>query len=56
MDFNAFRMKMENGHNVERKLPTNATGGCLCGAIRYKIKFPKDHDFAANVSCFFTAS
>ncbi|KAI1339287.1 glutathione-dependent formaldehyde-activating GFA [Xylariaceae sp. FL0016] len=25
--------------------PTSITGGCLCGAIRYRVDFPKDHDF-----------
>ncbi|KAI0147482.1 glutathione-dependent formaldehyde-activating GFA [Xylariaceae sp. FL1272] len=25
--------------------PTFVTGGCLCGSIRYRVEFPKDHDF-----------
>ncbi|KAI2781443.1 Mss4-like protein [Daldinia loculata] len=25
--------------------PTSITGGCLCGSIRYRVDFPKDHDF-----------
>ncbi|KAI8632941.1 glutathione-dependent formaldehyde-activating enzyme [Xylariaceae sp. FL1651] len=27
------------------KPPGFVTGGCLCGSIRYRIDFPKDHDF-----------
>ncbi|KAI0847621.1 Mss4-like protein [Daldinia vernicosa] len=25
--------------------PTSITGGCLCGSIRYRVDFSKDHDF-----------
>ncbi|KAF1810553.1 hypothetical protein P152DRAFT_420420 [Eremomyces bilateralis CBS 781.70] len=25
--------------------PTYITGSCLCGALKYRIDFPKDHDF-----------
>ncbi|KAI3393064.1 hypothetical protein diail_4773 [Diaporthe ilicicola] len=28
--------------------PTFVTGGCLCGAIRYRIDFPQGHNFAEN--------
>ncbi|KAI1842639.1 hypothetical protein JX265_000317 [Neoarthrinium moseri] len=32
--------------------PTSITGGCLCGAIRYKVDFPAEHDFLkASTSC-----
>jgi hypothetical protein len=30
--------------------PPRVTGGCLCGAVRYRLDFPRDHDFAMNVS------
>ncbi|XDG07663.1 hypothetical protein ABKA04_007278 [Annulohypoxylon sp. FPYF3050] len=30
---------------VDFKKPTSITGGCLCGAIKYKVDFPNDHDF-----------
>ncbi|KAI1501883.1 glutathione-dependent formaldehyde-activating GFA [Biscogniauxia marginata] len=30
--------------------PTTITGGCLCGSIRYKVDFPKDHDFLKSSS------
>lgn len=29
--------------------PSTITGGCLCGAIRYQVDFPEDHDFLDNV-------
>ena len=29
--------------------PTYITGGCLCGKIRYRADFPKDHDFQKMV-------
>lgn len=29
--------------------PARATGGCLCGAIRYTVVFPPGHDFVSNV-------
>lgn len=29
--------------------PTSITGGCLCEALRYKITFPPNHDFAKAV-------
>lgn len=29
--------------------PDFITGGCLCGSIRYRVEFPKDHDFLASV-------
>lgn len=32
--------------------PARVTGGCLCGAIRYRVDFPHDYDFAKNVSEF----
>ncbi|KAI1779357.1 glutathione-dependent formaldehyde-activating GFA [Hypoxylon cercidicola] len=25
--------------------PQSVTGGCLCGSIRYRVNFPKGHDF-----------
>ncbi|KAK6201799.1 hypothetical protein LQW54_009378 [Pestalotiopsis sp. IQ-011] len=28
--------------------PTSITGGCLCGSIRYRVDFPKGHDFLRN--------
>lgn len=30
--------------------PTFITGGCLCGALRYRVEFPEDHDFLKSVS------
>ncbi|KAM0813003.1 putative CENP-V/GFA domain-containing protein [Seiridium cardinale] len=30
--------------------PESITGGCLCGSIRYKVDFPKDHDFLGSSS------
>lgn len=33
--------------------PARVTGGCLCGAVRYRVDFPRDYDFAKNVSDFF---
>lgn len=32
--------------------PARVTGGCLCGAVRYRVDFPHDYDFAKNVSEF----
>ena len=29
--------------------PEFITGGCLCGSIRYRVDFPKDHDFEKSV-------
>ena len=29
--------------------PKHIKGGCLCGALRYEIDFPPDHDFKAAV-------
>lgn len=29
-------------------LPKTITGGCLCTAVRYRVTFPPNHDFAAN--------
>lgn len=33
--------------------PSRVTGGCLCGAVRYRLDFPPDYDFAKNVSKLF---
>lgn len=30
--------------------PKHVTGGCLCGAVRYRLDFPQGHDFTKNVS------
>lgn len=30
--------------------PKTITGGCLCGAIRYRVNFPNGHDLAEDVS------
>lgn len=30
--------------------PARVTGGCLCGAVRYRVDFPGGYDFAKNVS------
>ncbi|KAI0885951.1 glutathione-dependent formaldehyde-activating GFA [Annulohypoxylon maeteangense] len=30
--------------------PKSITGGCLCGALRYKVDFPDDHDFLKQSS------
>lgn len=35
--------------------PKFVEGGCLCGALRYRIDFPENHDFAANVSSLFSS-
>lgn len=32
--------------------PVRVTGGCLCGAVRYRLDFPPGHDFAKNVGKF----
>lgn len=32
--------------------PARVTGGCLCGAIRYRLDFPLGYDFTKNVSEF----
>lgn len=29
-------------------VPKTITGGCLCGSVRYRVNFPKDHDFIEN--------
>ncbi|ETS78458.1 hypothetical protein PFICI_10520 [Pestalotiopsis fici W106-1] len=39
-------MSSPNQHNFAK--PTSITGGCLCGSIRYKVDFPKDHNFLRN--------
>jgi hypothetical protein len=33
--------------------PKFATGGCLCGAVRYRVLFKEGHDFWENVSFIF---
>lgn len=30
--------------------PKFVEGGCLCGKLRYRVTFPENHDFGANVS------
>ncbi|KAJ9138491.1 hypothetical protein NKR23_g8546 [Pleurostoma richardsiae] len=30
---------------TEFPTPKFVTGGCLCGALRYRVDFPKEHDF-----------
>lgn len=30
--------------------PKHVAGGCLCGAVRYRLDFPQGHDFTKNVS------
>lgn len=36
--------------------PESITGGCLCGSIRYKVVFPKDHDFLKSVRFLYNYS
>ncbi|KAK0619990.1 Mss4-like protein [Immersiella caudata] len=31
--------------NTDLSTPKHIEGGCLCGALRYAVDFPEDHDF-----------
>ena len=33
----------------ELATPKTIEGGCLCGALRYRVEFPEDHDFQTAV-------
>ncbi|KAK5653924.1 hypothetical protein OQA88_7849 [Cercophora sp. LCS_1] len=36
--------------------PKYITGGCLCGALRYEVTFPPDHDFKSSTSTLYLVS
>jgi len=36
-------------HKMNPSVPSLITGGCLCGGVRYEVKFAPDHDFETKV-------
>ena len=49
-----------NSLNMSEKLavekPSHITGGCLCGAVRYQMVFPKESDWPPGVCLLFIIS
>jgi len=54
--FGVFGNSLNMSEKLAMEKPSHISGGCLCGAVRYQMVFPKESDWPPGVCLLFIIS